>query len=315
MKYISCSPDELYYAWQVEVMLDNFLSVGIDPMDIHIVVGIQKHIGLWWGKLIQKYQNVGFFFYTDTRNMRDYPPSIRPHILMKHWNRYPELIFETIFYHDCDIVFTSKPDFTRFVDDDVWYLSDTISYIGAEYIISKGRNIYEKMTDSIGIKRSIPIANQKSSGGAQYIIKNVTRPFWGHVYMCSELLYNCLNDIDSDIQKWTADMWAFLWTAWNFEYKTKIDPYLNFSMATDTWPSWDKNLIYHNAGAVPEHEGILFRKDQFRDNLPYTDANPYNNDFCSYYYFDQVIKTGRSSCLVPKDEYPDLLEKTKSIFI
>lgn len=318
MKYICSQPDELFYAWQVEVMLDNFLSVGITPGDIHIVVGINKHIGIWWTKLIEKYDGVGFFFYNDGRESfrRNYPPSIRPYILNTHFERYKELYETPIFYHDCDILFTAKPDFSRFLNDDIWYMSDTISYIGAEYIRSKGDEIYKMMTDVLNINPQIPINNESISGGAQYLMKNIYRYFWMHVYIESERLYKHLSLIDSDIQKWTSDMWALLWLAWKFSHKTKIDPYFSFSMATDTWPKWEKNLIYHNAGAVKEHEGKLFIKDNFRNTLPYSNENPYDDEFCSYNYFQHIIETGKNSCLI--DKQPDLqtmIDQCKSIFI
>jgi hypothetical protein len=323
MKYISAQPDELYFAWQVEVMLDNFLSVGILPSDIHILVGIKKHIGNWWPKLIEKYDGVGFFFYEDellTAGRMDktlyYPPAIRPYILFKHWKRFPELEREIIFYHDSDILFTSKSDFSKFLNDDIWYVSDTRSYIGASYIRSKGENIYLEMCKIVGIDPIIPIENEHNSGGAQYLMKNVNWRFWRLVQYVSENIYKYLSSSGSDIQSWTADMWSLLWLAWRDGYKTKIDRYLDFSMATDTWPKWDKNLIYHNAGAVSEHEGKLFIKDQFRHKLPYMEENPYDNDFCSYYYFDHVIKTGKNSCLIEKKpDVQTLIEQCKTIFI
>jgi len=39
MIYLSAQPDSLYFAWQVEVMLENFIEKGIDQNKIHIVVG------------------------------------------------------------------------------------------------------------------------------------------------------------------------------------------------------------------------------------------------------------------------------------
>lgn len=316
VKYICAQPDELYFAWQVEVMLDNFLSVGINPSDIHIVVGINKHIGEWWHKMIEKFTGVGFFFYQDDRERNGYPPSIRPYILFKHFSRYEELNNTPIFYHDCDILFTRKPDFYRFLNDDIWYMSDTISYIGAGYIRSKGKEIYDWMIDIMDIDPKLPILNESSSGGAQYLMKNVKWDFWFCVYIQSENLYKYLSSIDSDIQKWTSDMWALLWGAWGSGYQTKIDPYFNFSMATDTWPKWDKNLIYHNAGAVKEHDGKLFIKDQYRHKLPYDQENVYDRQFCSYLYAERVIQSGKTSCLIEKQpDLQELVDQYKSIFI
>ena len=318
IKYISAQPDELYYAWQVEVMLNNFLFVGISAGDIHILVGINKNIGEWWNKLVEKYEGVGFFFYRDERwsYYKSYPPSIVPFLMYRHYGRFPELQRSIIFHHDCDIVFTRKPDLSKFVDGYDWYFSDTVSYIGASYIKSKGESIYLKMCRIAGINPRIPIDFESDSGGAQHIIKNVDQWFWRDVYINSEKLYSYLCTANSDIQKWTAGMWSLLWTSWITGHRVRVSPDLNFSMATDTWPKWDKNLIYHNAGAVAEHQGKLFIKDQYRDKLPYLNDNPYDRQFCSYKYFDQVIETGKTSCL--KDELPNmelLIDQCKSIFI
>lgn len=316
LKFISAQPDELYYAWQVEVMLDNFLSIGISGEDIHIVIGIQKNIGEWWYKMIEKYPSVGFYFYNDTRETKIYPPSIRPHILNKHWDRFAYLYNSPIFYHDCDMLFTRKPDFSKLIKGDTWYLSDAKSYIGYDYILSKGNDVFYKMLSILNLNQYVVRNNDKSAGGAQYLMKNVTSSFWKRVEDKSVELYDFFNSIDSDIQKWTSDMWALLWSAWYYKYDTKIDSYLNFSMATDTWPKWDKNLIYHNAGAVREHEGKLFIKDKFRGSLPYSDSTQYDSQFCSYRYHQQIIKTGENSCLKPKEiDMNVLLESVKSIFI
>jgi len=319
MKYICCQPDELYYAWQVEVMIDNFLSVGIPPGDIHILVGINKHIGEWWNKLVQKYERVGFFFYQDERWVyhNSYPPSIVPFLMYKHYERFPELNKSVIFHHDCDMIFTSKPDFSKFISGYEWYFSDTVSYLSATYIKSKGDSIYIKMCRIVGIDPNIPVMFEPDSGGAQHIIKNVDSWFWREVYINSEKLYSYLGTSNSDIQKWTAGMWALLWTSWMHRgIRIKVVPELNFSMATDTWPKWQKNLIYHNAGAVPEHQGKLFLKEQYRGQLPYTQDNPYDRQFCSYKYFDRIIETGKTSCL--RDDPPNmelLIDQCKSIFI
>lgn len=316
MKFICAQPDEIYYAWQIEVMLDNFLSVGISEHDIHIIVGINKNIGEWWYKLIKKYNNIGFYFYEDTRESKKYPPSIQPHLLSKHWERFPILYKENIFYHDCDIVFTNIPKFDNLIKDNCWYLSDTTSYIGYDYVISKGNDIYKRMCEILNISETIPFKNKNHSGGAQHIIKNVTSSFWKRVEHKSEDLYEYLFSIDSDIQKWTAGMWAFLWTAWYWGYKTRISPLLNFSMATDTWPKWKKNLIYHNAGAIEEHRGVLFIKEDFRASLPFCMSNMYDKQFCSHLYFNKILETGKTSCLISnKSNYDDLLNDVKSIFI
>ena len=151
LKYISAQPDELYFAWQVEVMLDNFLSHHIPAGDIHIIVGIDKTPSEWWHKLIERFPGVGFYFYKDERLHKQYAPSIQPHILAKHFERFPELSKDAIFYHDCDMLFTRDPRFENLLEDDIWYVSDTRSdYLSSQYILSKGDHVLKGMCSFAG---------------------------------------------------------------------------------------------------------------------------------------------------------------------
>lgn len=317
LKYICAQPDELYFAWQVEVMLDNFLSFNIPPQDIHILVAIDKSPSIWWHKLIEKYPSVGFYFYKDERMHKQYAPSIQPYITSKHFERYPELTSEVIFYHDCDMIFTREPRFESLLEGDTWYVSDTRSdYLSSKYICSKGENVFKDMCNLVGIHPAIVKINDNNVGGAQYIMKNVTSRFWDSVRFYSNSLYDYFNSIDSDIQKWTAGMWAMLWTAWKQEQDIRVHPYLGFAWATDTWPKWDTYPIYHNAGVVKEHEGKLFNKSDYRGEVPYFDYTSFDPQFCSYKYYQEVIKTGRNTCLIDRGpNVQDLLNECKSIFI
>ena len=39
LRYVCAQPANNYYAWQIEVMLNNFISMGVNPNDIDIYVG------------------------------------------------------------------------------------------------------------------------------------------------------------------------------------------------------------------------------------------------------------------------------------
>ena len=111
MKYICAQPAIQYYAWQVEVMINNFIRNGIHPNNIEIVSSYSTSIPECWKKLANKYNYVRFFFYKDERRSPKYISSIRPYILYQHWLKFPELEKEVIFYHDCDIIFSKLVDF------------------------------------------------------------------------------------------------------------------------------------------------------------------------------------------------------------
>ena len=318
LKYICVQPRLVYYAWQLEVMINNFISNGIAPQDIQILVAYSpdqsdrtNHDDVvdLFGKLRMKFPTVGFFFYKDTRVNPTYISSIRPNILKQHFKYFPELKNSAVFYHDCDMIFSGKPDFSKFVHNNIWYLSDTVGYIGTRYIRSKGEDIYEKMCEIVGIDRKIPIIMESNSGGAQYLMKGLTSEYWEKVEKYSESLYRYFSQIEPiklaenpsyhPIQRWTSDMWAVLWNAWYFEHETKVDPYFNFTWATDPIEKWDKNVIFHNAGVVGP--GELFFKGSYLNSLPYFVEDTFDKTKASYNYFKEIKSTGQNSCLVERD--------------
>ena len=318
LRYISIQPRLIFYAWQVEVMLNNFISKGINPKNIDILVACntndprtssEEH-KLLWDKLVKHFSDVNFYFYDDKRNHPvEYVSTIRPNIFKQHLQKYTELSKDVFFYSDCDMIFSKKPNFDNLLNDDYWYVSDTNSYINAEYILSKGEEVYFKMCDIVGIDEAIPIQNNRHSGGAQYIMKNLTWQYWDKVEKDSENLFSEITKLNNkiketnadyhELQIWCADMWAVLWNGWLFGNNIKIDKRLNFSWATDNIDVYKHKKIYHNAG-VSINDTKLFLKSSFTDILPYNyiDKKMYSKDFCSIKYVQEILKTKKVSCLL-----------------
>ena len=305
--YVSAQPATLFYAWQVEVMVNNFLKHGVSPHSIHIIAATKGTVPVEWLKLQDKYREVGFFFYEDTRVRPVYVSSVRPHVLAKHFTEYPELSNDAIFYHDCDMVLTKPVTWEQFLTDDVWYLSDTVSYVGASYIKSKKCGVYERMCEIVDISESVPIKNEKDSGGAQYFMKNVDAAFWQKVERDSEALYQFFlhhirafpqSDTYHPIQMWTADMWAVLWNAWYFKHETKVVPEMEFVWPNQRTHLWDKHYIFHNAGIVGNEERIFF-KGNYTHRLPYNiQLEEYDPSFCTHRYVQEILDTAKTSCLL-----------------
>jgi hypothetical protein len=310
LRYISVQPAISYYTWQVEVMIQNFLKHGINPNLIDVICATRGPIPEAWSKLAEHYNTVRFFFYSDDRQHIPYISSVRPHVLKKHFAAHPELKDDVIFYHDCDIVMTKAPDWSKFIDDDIWYMSDTRSYISASYIQSKKFGVYEEMCKIIGIDESVPVANELNSGGAQYIMKNVDAAFWDKVERDSNSLYEFFvehlkehpqSDEYHPIQKWTADMWAVLWGAWAAGHKTLVVPEMRFAWATEGPDRWQECTIFHNAGVVVEYaiKDRLFFKGDYQNTLPYNiKLEDFNQGFNTYKYVQEIVETAKTSCLL-----------------
>ena len=310
LRYISVQPAIQYYTWQVEVMINNFLKNNINPNNVDIICSIRDgNIPEDWTKLANKFNTVRFFFYNDTRENVAYISSIRPHILKKHFEAHPYLKDEVIFYHDCDMVFTKPVDWSKFLHDDVWYLSDTNSYVNSTYVKSKGCGIYEHMCELIGISEDIPEKYVNDGGGAQYIMKNIDATFWEKVekdsealyrYFCEHLITHPESPTYHPIQKWTADMWAVLWNAWFFGHDTKVVKEMDFCWPMNPLTQWESNDIFHNAGVVHESStrDKLFYKGLYINTLPYDiKQEDYKEGVCGSKYVEEIIETANGSCL------------------
>ena len=314
LRYICVQPRLVYYAWQVEVMINNFLKYGINPNNIDILVAINPNDETSseaaidaWDRLMNHYNSVRFFFYKDTRPQPiHYISSVRPNILKQHFAVYPKLKEEAIFYHDCDMVFTKQPNWNNFLYDDIWYLSDTNSYINYNYIISKGQDVYNKMCQIVGINPIIPKLMNPNSGGAQYILKNIDKEYWEKVERDCEQLFFQINQLNSEkkranppyheLQIWCADMWAVLWNGWLRGNETKVVPEMNFSWATDHKHRWQETTIFHNAGVT--ESGRHFYKSNHTHSLPYNIEDTFDELFCSKLYFNEIKETAQKSCLL-----------------
>lgn len=297
MYYICVQPDLPYFHWQVRVMLTNFKQVGINLSQCHVVwLKRSKLTSDGLCQLELDFPEARFFKYQDEREDKSYIPSIKPYGMYLHFSANKTLESEVIFYHDCDIIFREKIDENKFLHDDKWYLSDTVSYIGWNYIKSKGESQAYLIAKEFGIDAQILIDNQNNSGGAQYVIKNASIEYWNKTYMDSTRLYKYFCEMekrwkathdpnDYPLQKWCAEMWATLWNAWFFGYQTVIDRELDFCFATSDAEDFFKYKILHNAGVTEKHQNYMFFKGGFININPFeTDLSYVENKYCSYYY-------------------------------
>ena len=235
MIYLSCQPAISRYTWEVEVYLNNFLEMGVNPQSIHVVLGYEpnlKEMPSQWLKLQNHFKNVNFFFYPDTRDgSNSYQPSLQAHILEKHWIQNRWLEKEMVFFHDADFLFTKPFDFTPYLYDAYWYFSDTISYIGGEYIRSKGERVLEKMCEVAEIDKQLVLDRQEHSGGAQKLIKYVPYHYWKSVFDTSMKLWEEIPPVSAEVgkdienyhplQHWTMSMWAELWEGWKLGFESR----------------------------------------------------------------------------------------------
>lgn len=307
VKFISAQPANTYYLWQVEVMINNFIKHGINPNDIHILLGVQNDfVPENWKILQNHYKEVGFYFYNDTRSDSVYIPSLYFNLLKQHIAQNKYLQETVLFTHDSDTILTRELKIPELLHGNTWYASDTHTYLDFNYISSKGLHIYEKMCEIVGINPIIPKIMGKNIGGAQYIVKNTTPQFWEKIendsiklyrYFCEEEPnYVKKHENDYPIQKWTAGMWSYVWNAWLFGYEMHVDSRLGFGWCTDSIHAIEKYSILHNAGVTGPDNG-MFYKGAYTERLPYTDVLELNPERASSYYWKEVQETAKISPL------------------
>jgi hypothetical protein len=306
MKYLVATSDKPYYHWQLLVQYNNFKKLGIEK-DLIWVYSFDDNISDEMKSLILGCK-VKAYGVKDTRKYKNYTCSLTGFVLSEVFKQIPELCDETFFYIDPDVLLSKKIITKKMINNKIWYLSDTKSYLDSKYIKSKSVDLFNEMCDIVGIDPKIVEKNDLNAGGAQYLLKNVDSKFWEKVYDDCEKLYKHMSDTEHlycpehPIQKWTAEMWAVLWNCWLFGHKSKIIKELNFSWATDNISNVEKLSIYHNAGVVDQkdlfNKGSFANKHPFNENFDYVDKNR-----GSYFYITEILNT--------KNNFPEIIKKLK----
>ena len=294
LKYVCVQPDDQYYTWQVHMWLESLKNRGeVDKAVVLIFTPKDREVNKKWKQVIDLYPEAEFHFYKDEHDVSQllgiYIPVLRPYTLWRHWKEHPELSDKAIFYCDSDVLFTEAFDVQKYIDDDVCYLSDTQSYIGAAYFDSKmkdvlpdkleeykTRDILAEIGSVVGISREEAEQKDKDSGGAQYLLKNIDAAFWNKVMNDCILIRSYLQRINKEFfenenkgfQSWCADMWAVLWNLWVREKEVKVIDEMGFSWAPDPLEKLKTHPIFHNAGIVAtQMDGYAcFYKGKYHNN-------------------------------------------------
>jgi len=300
--FISAQPDETYFHWQVEIYLYQFAKHGIEDR-CYALFGYKNAPSVTALEIAKKYKHV--LFYKDERDCKGpdhYIPTIRPHLLKKFFAENP-ILGASVFYHDSDIFLVRLPRFELMLADKINYVSDTISYIGYNYI-NNCQNRYtakhpaaaddpliQRMCDCAEISVDLVKQNEANSGGAQYLLKNIDAAFWIEAESLCQSLYSCMKDydakypIDHPIQSWATDMWVVLWLVWKRGAATRIHSEIDFSWATQTVTDYFKKPIFHLAGVTTKNwEGTFYKG-------AYTAKNVFKEYARDKTLFDSIRKT------------------------
>lgn len=291
MKLLLAQPAIPRFRWELEVLLFNIRKFT----DIEVVLLFSEKdftVPSWF----RDQPGCSVFVYTDRREDTGYIPSIRPYLLWQYLAEDSSREQETYFYVDSDIIFREWIDFaTLGLNEQTVVGSHCGSYIDYDYIAqcTRGDEIAVKMAEICGI--TVEQMKGVPGIGAHLLLTNPTAAFWERAYYDSNTIYRYLGPLDSNVQKWTAEMWAQLW-GWVREGKTLIAAdVLKFCFPTDKIEEWDKVNILHNAGVTVDKSHELFFKGQYVDYPPFgKDLSFVRQDMASYRYVQAIQNTVNS---------------------
>lgn len=305
MIYLSAQPDEIYFLWQLEILILNFKKIGIKDSEIHILIGYDVEIGISKEASIFYQNNKSFaniFFYSDQRISKHYLSSIRPNIIKQHWNKNPSLENESIFYHDSDIILREKIKEEHFKGSLKCYVSDTRSYLGYNIIEQDaGNDLLKKMVNVVGIDELTVKKNNNNVGGAQYLLKKINFSFWEKLEKDSENLFSLIESFNKQkwicnfeekripysksekLDPWLADMWAILWNLWRINREVVIDKKLDFAWADSPIAEYNEKIILHYTGSDNYKDESVFLKGKYKNYFPwYENLSKVSQSNCSY---------------------------------
>ncbi|QNK61232.1 hypothetical protein H7F33_11690 [Pedobacter sp. PAMC26386] len=300
MIYISAQPDEYYFYWQIKLQIFNFSRMGIAADRIHVLIGYNENRGLsdFFSELINLNKQATFYAYPDKRISKKYASSIRPHLLATHFRINSWLEHQVLFYHDSDIIFRHLPDFKLLLEGDEWFASDTWNYTSIDYIIkTSNAALLKEMISIVGIDIESIEENDKHSGGAQYVLKNVTSAFWLKLEADCEKMFGMLENYNAQsgfyvegkqkFESWCTDMWCLWWNAILIQKNVRTHVQLSFSWA-ETLIEIENPIIHYTGRVAKENKGI-FRKNNYVNGHPfYAQFNSINKGTASYLVVKEI---------------------------
>lgn len=275
------------FKWELEVLLANIRQFT----DLEVVLLFSEN-NFTVPAYFDEFERCSVFVYKDDRHNKDYIPSIKPYLFYKYLSENKDREQETYFYLDSDIIFREWIDFATLpINKNTVVGSDCDSYLGYNYVskCQNGETIFEEMSKIC----EAPISQMKKTKGigAHVIVSNPKASFWEKVYLDSISIHKYFETIDSNIQKWTAEMWAQLWGWVREGFNIIPSQELNFCLPTDPIEKFEDVKILHNAGILPEQSFEYFYKGKYLEYSPYnSDFSNIRKDKATYKYVEAILK-------------------------
>lgn len=290
MRTLVALPDHQFYLWQMLVQIQHFQERGeLGEVDYLLYHSGKKPSDK--ARAIADGTGARLHFWRDPRHQFDYNPMMKPWLIARYLEKYPEQRVHRFHYVDPDVMFTQPADF--YDQAPSWAGSPTDSYTGPGYLRSHGEDLWNDLCAIAGVPSEA--AARVPGAGAQWVVADTDAQFWDDVSETSlKMFHRCLRQKQAPgqqfkVQAWCAEMYATQLVALAYGFPVYPDPALAFLWANGPAADWDNFGYFHNAG-LPVPNGIDFCKGEhqvspFRKNL-YVDPGS-----ASYHYLKLVQRT------------------------
>lgn len=264
-KILLAQPALKRYEWELDTAITSIRALTDMPIVLLFMDYDHSVIDHFTGR----YEGLEIHSYQDRRDNSTYPATTRPWLMWQYLAEDPSREQHQYFQIDSDVAFREWPDFSRMTEPGTVYGSDCGGYIDYDYLITRQRG--QQIID--GFCRVLSIDEQlikdTPGAGAQMVYSGTPSSLWEEVYRRSNDIWYLLSPIESDIQKWTAEMWAQLYVFAKHGYKVEITDELAFCRPTDDIKMWELTKLLHNAGVVgPGVHGLLY-KGKYMSSSPF----------------------------------------------
>lgn len=302
MKFITPIPDSPYHLWQVLVQMANFRELGYEEDAHYPIVYFNDRpsdllLRLWESDEVR----ASLHLYPDTRDDLSYPASMKPWLMGKFFEQFPQEVSSVYNYLDPDCVFTRPMDFTPFRDTSSrrWYGSNTRSYTGADYLRSKSDELLHELCAIAEVSTDQVLAHDENSIGAQYFIHGAGAEFWFNLERTSVIAYRHMKENTAayhpashtyPVQAWCAEMYMQQYHTIKAGFTPVASDLMTFGWASSPAEAWQAHPYFHDAG-LPAENGRDFCKVTWKDDSPFGKDIDVSPESASYGYVALIRRT------------------------
>ena len=89
--FVTAQPDVPYFHWQVKVYSYNFIEMGINPNQIHVIFSMVNGVTEPTKESLElKSMGINVHHYVDNRQQKHYIPNIKPFLIHKWLEQFPQ---------------------------------------------------------------------------------------------------------------------------------------------------------------------------------------------------------------------------------